>query len=112
VSLLFMCCRNSNGDDAVGPSRASSRGHRAGGHKTCVVVRGNKRQISCGNDKDREMEREMDKAEVALSVSVDGECVLHLWQPSMPARTATVSQLLHARRPWRFFWRLGTKEEV
>uniref|UniRef100_A0ACD5YF87 Uncharacterized protein n=1 Tax=Avena sativa TaxID=4498 RepID=A0ACD5YF87_AVESA len=54
------------------------------GHKTCVTVRGKERQISLdlvsrGHGKDREVvDRERDKAEVGLSVSVDGERVLHI----------------------------------
>ncbi|KAM3275575.1 hypothetical protein ACQJBY_044131 [Aegilops geniculata] len=53
------------------------------GHKTCVKVRGKEREISLdlvsrGHGKDREMDKEKDKAEVGLSVSVDGERVLHI----------------------------------
>ena len=53
------------------------------GHKTCVNVRDKEREISLdlvsrAHGKDREMDRERDKAEVGLSVSVDGERVLHI----------------------------------
>ncbi|KQJ90244.1 uncharacterized protein LOC100838527 [Brachypodium distachyon] len=60
-------------------------GHGGRGHKTCVIVRGKQREISLdlvarGHGKDREMdkEKEKDKAEVGMSVSVDGERVLHI----------------------------------
>ncbi|XP_062199811.1 uncharacterized protein LOC133902221 [Phragmites australis] len=77
---------------APGPVLISRREHvsmRDGGsgrgHKTCVSVRGKEREISVdlvsrgqvqGNGKERERER--DKAEVGMSISVDGERVLHV----------------------------------
>ncbi|XP_047050231.1 uncharacterized protein LOC124655369 [Lolium rigidum] len=54
------------------------------GHKTCVTVRGKERQISLdlvsrGHGRDKEADRDKDKgAEVGLSVSVDGDRVLHI----------------------------------
>ncbi|KAL6656011.1 hypothetical protein ACP70R_006837 [Stipagrostis hirtigluma subsp. patula] len=73
-----------------GPVLVSRREHvsmRDGGggrgHKTCVTVRGKEREISVdlvsrGQGQGKERERERDRAEVGMSVSVDGERVLHV----------------------------------
>ncbi|KAL6846153.1 hypothetical protein ACP4OV_023601 [Aristida adscensionis] len=71
-----------------GPVLVSRREHvsmRDGGggrsHQTCVVVRGKEREISVdlvSRGQGQGKERERDRAEVGMSVSVDGERVLHV----------------------------------
>ncbi|BAH94567.1 Os09g0416600 [Oryza sativa Japonica Group] len=55
------------------------------GHKTFVNVRGKEREISVdlvsrghGKDRDKDKDKERDKADVGMSVTVDGERVLHI----------------------------------
>ncbi|KXG35635.1 uncharacterized protein LOC8054736 [Sorghum bicolor] len=73
------------------PALVSRREHvsmRDGGrgHRTCVVVRGKEREISVDlvsraaaqGQQGREKDRERDRAEVGMSVSVDGDRVLHV----------------------------------
>ncbi|KAG8056760.1 hypothetical protein GUJ93_ZPchr0002g26315 [Zizania palustris] len=75
------------GPDAVLISRREHVSMRDGGHgrghKTCVNVRGKEREISVdlvsrGHGKDSDKDRERDRADVGMSIYVDGERVLHI----------------------------------
>ncbi|KAF0904546.1 hypothetical protein E2562_035441 [Oryza meyeriana var. granulata] len=75
------------GPDAVLMSRREHVSMRDGGHgrghKTFVNVRGKEREIlvdlvSRGHGKDRDKDKEWDKADVSMSISVDGKRVLHI----------------------------------
>uniref|UniRef100_A0A0E0M189 Uncharacterized protein n=1 Tax=Oryza punctata TaxID=4537 RepID=A0A0E0M189_ORYPU len=81
--------RRGPGPDAVLISRREHVSMRDGGHgrghKTFVNVRGKEREISVdlvsrghSKDKDKDKDKERDKADVGMSVSVDGERVLHI----------------------------------
>ncbi|BAT08090.1 uncharacterized protein [Oryza sativa Japonica Group] len=81
--------RRGPGPDAVLISRREhvsmrDAGHGRG-HKTFVNVRGKEREISVdlvsrghGKDRDKDKDKERDKADVGMSVTVDGERVLHI----------------------------------
>ncbi|KAG8050204.1 hypothetical protein GUJ93_ZPchr0009g1109 [Zizania palustris] len=75
------------GPDAVLISRREHVSMRDGGHgrghKTCVNVRGKEREISVdllsrGGGKERDKDKERDRADVGMSIYVDGERVLHI----------------------------------
>uniref|UniRef100_J3MXG0 DUF868 domain-containing protein n=1 Tax=Oryza brachyantha TaxID=4533 RepID=J3MXG0_ORYBR len=79
--------RRGPGPDAALISRREHVSLRDGGHgrarKTFVNVRGKEREISVdlvsrGHGKDRDKDKERDKADVGMSISVDGERVLHI----------------------------------
>jgi hypothetical protein len=55
------------------------RGAGGRGHRTCVAVRGEEREISVDLvSRSQGKEKERDRADVGMSVSVDGDRVLHL----------------------------------
>ncbi|KAF0894137.1 hypothetical protein E2562_034874 [Oryza meyeriana var. granulata] len=75
------------GPDAILISRREHVSMRNGGqgrrHKTFVNVHGKEREISVdlvsrGHGKDRDNDKEWDKADVGMWISVDGKCVLHI----------------------------------